>query len=160
MEANEQGGDLLTMSRTRRPIMLVAMAAFALLLAFSLVASLAASTASAIEPRVRDLVIRSVTINPQTKVTTVKGAVTCTRGDFLAVDVEVSQTVGRLHTVRASGGKDLACDGRARFTLRLRNDVGHLGPGDADVDAFAFTCNQDGCFGTELTRVMRITTAQ
>jgi hypothetical protein len=160
VEANEQGGDLLTMSRARRPIMLAAMAAFVLLLTFLLVASLAASTASAAEPSVRNLVIRSVTLNPQTKVATVKGAVTCSRGDFLSVDVEVSQTVGRLHTVRASGDKDLACDGRARFTLRLRNDEGQLGPGDANVDAFAFTCNEEACFGTELTRVMRITTAQ
>ena len=144
-------------SRARRPIILAMLAAFALLLAFSFVASLAASTASAAETSVRNLVIRSVTLNPQTKVTTVKGAVTCSRGDFLSVDVEVSQTVGRLHTVRARGGKDLDCDGRARFTLRLQNDEGRLGPGDADVDASAFTCNPDNCFGTDLTRVMRIT---
>jgi hypothetical protein len=149
----------LVMSRARRPIMLVAMAAFALLLAFSLVASLAASTASAAEPSVRDLVIRSVTLNPQTKVTTVKGAVTCRRGDFLSVDVEVSQTVGRLHTVSARGGKDLACDGRTQFTLRLRNVEGRLGPGDATVDAGAFTCNEEGCLFTDITRVMRITNA-
>jgi hypothetical protein len=65
VEANEQGGDLLTMSRARRPIMLAAMAAFVLLLTFLLVASLAASTASAAEPSVRNLVIRSVTLNPR-----------------------------------------------------------------------------------------------
>jgi hypothetical protein len=149
----------LVISRARRPIMLVTMAAFALLLAFSFLVSLAASTASAAEPSVGDLVIRSVTLNPQTKVTTVKGAVTCRRGDFLSVDVVVSQTVGRLHTVSASGGKDLACDGRTQFTLRLRNDEGRLGPGDARVDAGAFTCNEEACLFTDLTRVMRITNA-
>jgi hypothetical protein len=93
-------------------------------------------------------------------VATVKGAVTCTRGDFVSVDVEVSQTVGCLHTVRAIGVKDLACDGRDSFTLRLRKVEGRLGPGDARVEAFAFTCNPDDCFGTEFDRVMRITTAQ
>jgi hypothetical protein len=92
-------------------------------------------------------------------VATVKGAVTCRRGDFLEVDVEVSQTVGRLHTVRADGNKEVACDGRFRFTLRLRNVEGRLGSGDANVEAFAITCNRDGCFGFEINRVMRITTA-
>jgi hypothetical protein len=36
---------------------------------------------------------------------------------------------------------------------------GRLGPGDANVEAFAFTCNPDGCFGTDVNRVMLITTA-
>ena len=147
----------MAMSKARRPIMLAAMTAFALLLAVSLVASLAASSASAAEPRVRDLVIRSVTLNPQTKVATVKGGVTCRRGDFLEVDVLVSQTVGRLHTVWAEGSKDLSCDGRAQFTLRLRNIEGRLGPGDARVEAGAFTCNEEACFFTDITRAMRIT---
>ena len=144
----------MAISRARRPIMLVA---FALLLAFSLVASLAASSASAADPSVRDLVIRSITINSQTKVTTVRGAVTCRRADDLEVFVDVSQTVGRLHTVRASGDKEVDCDGRVSFTIRLRNLEGRLGPGDARVDADAFTCNRTGCFGTDLTRSMRIT---
>ena len=150
----------MAMARARRRIIVAAMAAFALLLAISLVTALATPAASAAEPSLRNLVIRSVTIDPQTKVATVKGAVTCMRGDFLTVDVEVRQMVGRLHTVRASAFKDVACDGRISFTLRLRNDEGRLGPGDANVDAFAFTYNEEACFGTELTRVMRITTAQ
>jgi hypothetical protein len=148
----------LAMARARRRIILAAMAAFALLLAFSFVTALATPAASAAEPSVRNLVIRSVTINPQTKVATVKGAVTCTGGDFLTIDVEVRQTVGRLHTVRASAFKDVACDGRVSFTLRLRNDEGRLGPGDARVDAGAFTCNPDACFGTDVNRAVRITT--
>jgi hypothetical protein len=148
------------MSRARRPIMLVAMAAFALLLAFSLVASVAASSASAVDPSVRNLVIRSVTIDPQTKVATAKGAVTCTGGNGLDVFVDVRQTVGRLHTVRASGDKDVACDGRVSFRIRLRNDEGRLGPGNATVDSFAITCTRTRCFGDDFTRVMRITTTQ
>ena len=147
------------MARARRRIIVAAMAACALLLAISLVAALATPAASAAEPSLRNLVIRSVTIDPQTKVATVKGAVTCTRGDFLTVDVEVRQMVGRLHTVRASAFKDVACDGRISFTLRLRNVEGRLGPGDAIVDAGAFSCNPDGCSGTDVNRAVRITTA-
>ena len=149
----------MAMSRVRRRIILAAMAVFALLLAISLVTALAAPAASAAEPSLRNLVIRSVTIDPQTKVATAKGAVTCTRGDFLIVDVEVRQTVGRLHTVRASAFKEVACDGRVSFTLRLRNDEGRLGPGDAKVDAGAFACKQDDCNSIVVKRAVRITNA-
>jgi hypothetical protein len=159
VEANEQGGDHLAMARARRRIILAVMATFALLLAISLVTALATPAASAAEPGLRNLVIRSVTIDPQTKVATAKGAVTCTRGDFLSVDVDVRQTVGRLHTVRASAFKELACDGRVSFTLRLRNDEGRLGPGDARVDAGAFSCRQDDCSGIAVNRAVRITNA-
>ena len=62
---------------SRRPIMLAAMVAFALLLVFSLVTALAAPAANAVTSA-RDLVIKSITIDPQTKVATVRGAVTCT----------------------------------------------------------------------------------
>lgn len=110
-------------------------AALALLLGFSLVASLAAPAVSASETSVRNLVIRSITVDPKTKVATVRGAVTCTGGESVEVFVDVSQTVGRLHTVSAFGDKELDCDGRVRFSLRLRNEEGRLGPGDADVDA-------------------------
>jgi hypothetical protein len=150
----------MTTSRSRRSILLAATAASALLVALALVASLAASTASAIEPSVRNLVIRSITVDPQTKVATAKGAVTCTGGNEATVFVDVSQTVGRLHTVTASGSKDVACDGRVNFRLRLRNEVGRLGPGDATVEAFALTCTRDECFGTDFAKVLRITTAQ
>jgi hypothetical protein len=87
--------------------MLAAMAAFALVLMFSLVASLAATDASASVPRVRDLVIRSITVDPQSKVATVRGAVTCTGGDDATLFVDVSQTIGRLHTVKAGSTKSL-----------------------------------------------------
>lgn len=109
----------MAMSSLRRPIMLAVMAAFALLLVFSLVTALAAGAVSASVPSVRNLVIRSITIDPQTKVATVRGAVTCTGGESVEVFVDVSQTVGRLHTVSASGFKELDCDGRVSFSLRL-----------------------------------------
>jgi hypothetical protein len=143
----------------RRAIVLAAMAVFALLLGFSLVAWLAAPAVSAAEIRVSNLVIRSITTNPQTKVATVRGAVTCTGAESVTVFVDVTQTVGRLHTVSASGNKDLNCDGRVSFSLRLRNEQGRLGPGDANVEAFAIACNRNVCFADDFSRVMRITNA-
>jgi hypothetical protein len=139
--------------------MLAATATFALLLIFSLVAWLEAPAASASVPRVSNLVIRSITVDPQTKVATVKGAVTCTDAKRATVFVDVSQTVGRFHTVRASGDKDVRCDGRVRFTLKLTNFEGRLGPGDATVDALAITCTPHRCFGADFNKVVRITNA-
>ena len=149
----------MAISRARRPIMLVAMAAFALLLAFSLVASLAASSASAADPRVRDLVIRSITLDPKTKVATARGAVTCTGAQSVQVFVEASQTVGRLNTVTALGEKEVRCDGRVRFSVRLRNVDGRLGPGDADVDAEIVACGAERCFFDRFFGVLPVTKA-
>ena len=151
----------MALSSSRRAIVLAAMAAaLALLLGFSLVASLAAPAVGASETSVRNLVIRSITLDPVTKVATVRGAVTCTGGESVEVFVDVSQTVGRLHTVSAFGDKELDCDGRVRFSLRLRNEEGRLGPGNADVDAIAFTCGDEACFDTDFSRVMRVTNAR
>jgi hypothetical protein len=149
----------LAMLSSRRAIVLAAMAALALLLGFSLVASLAAPAVGASEISVSNLVIRSITLDPKTKVATARGAVTCTGAESVEVFVDVSQTVGRLNTVFASRSTVLDCDGRVRFSLRLRNEQGRLGPGDADVEADAFTCGRVGCFGDEFFRVMRVTKA-
>ena len=131
----------------------------ALLLGFSLLASLAAPAARAGEISVRNLVITSITLNPKTKVATARGAVTCTGARSVAVFLEASQTVGRLNTVSAVGEKEVRCDGRVRFSVRLRNVEGRLGPGDADVDADAFTCGDVRCFGDEFFGVVRVTKA-
>jgi hypothetical protein len=92
-------------------------------------------------------------------VATARGAVTCTEAESVVVFVDVSQTIGRLHTVVAGGEKELNCNGRVNFSLKLRNFEGRLGPGDANVEAFAIACNRNVCFGDDFTRVMRITNA-
>ena len=61
---------------SRRAIVLAAIAALALLLGFSLVASLAAPAVRASEISVSNLVISSITLDPKTKVATARGAVT------------------------------------------------------------------------------------
>jgi hypothetical protein len=150
----------LALLSSRRAIVLAAMAAaLALMLGFTLVAWLAAPAADASEISVSNLVIRSITLDPKTKVATARGAVTCTGAESVQVFVDVSQTVGRLNTVFATGDKELNCNGRVSFSLRLRNLQGRLGPGDADVNADAFTCVDEGCFGDDFFRVMRVTKA-
>jgi hypothetical protein len=148
---------MMSLLSPRRAIVL---AAFALLLGFSLVAWLAVPAVSAAEIRVSNLVIKSITTNPQTKVATARGTVRCTGAESVVVFVDVSQTVGRLHTVSAGGEKELNCNGTVNFSLKLRNFEGRLGPGDANVEAFAFACNRNECFGDDFSRVIRITNAQ
>jgi hypothetical protein len=124
-----------------------------------LAAAFLAPSASASEPVVSDLVVRSITIDPQTKVATVRGAVTCRGANRVFVAVEVSQTVGRLHTVYAYAQTRLECDGRESFSLRLTNYQGRLGPGEAQVRAVAGVCTRDGCDSARFREVMRVTTA-
>jgi hypothetical protein len=140
-----------------RRLVVLAMA-FAML--WSVVAAaFLAPMASASEPVVSDLVITSVTIDPKTKVATVRGAVTCTGANRGFLYIEVSQTVGRLHTVYAYAQKRLECDGRERFSLTLTNAQGRLGTGEAEVRAFAQACTREGCDAARFTETMRITKA-
>ena len=139
----------------RRAILLVGVALF---MATSIAVS--ALPALAAVPRVHDMVIRSVTIDPQTKVATARGAVTCTGVARATVFVDVSQTMGRLHTVTAQGDKDIDCDGRVSFSVRLTNVEGRLGAGDARVRADTFTCTQDAFYDDDFKRTIRVTNAQ
>jgi hypothetical protein len=132
--------------------------AFALLWSV-LAAAFLAPSASASEPTVSDLVVRSVTIDPQTKVATVKGAVTCTGANRLYLYIEASQTVGRHHTSYAYVEKRLECDGRERFSFALTNAQGRLGGGEAQVRAFAGACTREGCDTARFSEVMRVTNA-
>jgi hypothetical protein len=127
---------MITHGKLRQRFVLLALAS-ALLLGL-LAITLSASAASAFgRVHVNDLVVRSVAVDPQTKVATAKGAVTCTGARRAYVGVDVIQTVGRVHSAEAYGQKRIACDGRVRFSIGLTNYQGRLGPGDATVDAFA-----------------------
>lgn len=95
------------------------------------------------EDIVRNLTITQTTIDPQTKVATVKGKVRCANAVNRAfVEVQVGQVVGRLHTVRGSGFKSLLCeDGEPTpFTLKFSANQGRFAPGEATLRAFAGAC--------------------
>jgi hypothetical protein len=123
----------------KRIIGIVAMAA--LMAALAVVAIAPAFAATAKEDIVRNFTITSTTIDPQTKVATVKGKVTCASEVNRAfVAVELSQVVGRLHTVRGFGQERLSCDGKTSFTLRFSAEEGRFGPGEATLRGFAGAC--------------------
>lgn len=155
-QGKEEPNMMMLQARARRPVVLAM--AFALLWSV-LAAAFLAPSASAGEPVVSDLVIRSITIDPQTKLATAKGAVTCTDAKRAGLYVEVSQTVGRFHTVYAYAEKRLECDGRERFSLTLTNAQGRLGPGEAQVRAFAGACTREACDFARFSEVIRVTTA-
>ncbi len=149
---------MMPQARPRRLVVLAM--AFAMLWSV-LSAAFLAPSASASEPVVSDLVVTSITVDPQTKVATVKGAVSCTGANRLYLAVEVSQTVGRLHTVYAyAEDRRSECDGeRQRFSMRLTNYQGRLGAGEAKVRAFAGACTREGCDTARFNEVMRVTNA-
>lgn len=113
----------------------------ALVAALAIVAVAPAFAATDKEDLVRNLDFTSTTIDPQTKVATLKGTVTCaSEANRVFVAAELSQVVGRLHTVSGFGQARLSCDGRTNFTLRVSADEGRFAPGEATLRGFAGTC--------------------
>lgn len=111
--------------------------------------------------------ITRTTIDPQTKVGTVKGKVRCADAVERAyVEVNVSQVVGRLHTVRGFGWKTLSCKdgGPTPFTSRFSADEGRFAPGEATLRAFTGACIGRGefesrCDSERLSKEVRLTTS-
>jgi hypothetical protein len=143
----------------RRLGVLALMAALGMLLSALLSATLASNTANAYgSVKVNNLVVKSVTIDPQTKVATVKGAVTVTGAKRAYVGVEVVQTVGRVHTAYAYGERMIATDGsyRDHFTIKLSNEQGRLGPGDATVRSYSEAYSRNGGDYAYFDRTMQV----
>jgi hypothetical protein len=104
------------------------------------------------------------TFNPRTGEATISGTVTCS-GDaqFAFLDVELSQTVGRL-IVRGFSGTNVTCDGATRpWSLLIRGENGTFGGGKAlsvtvAVACGPFLCGED--FNETMVRLTRDSTAR
>ena len=143
----------------KRIILMVTVAAS--MAAMVVVAMVPAFAAVESEDLMRNLTITSTTIDPQTKAVTVKGAVTCSQETtFAFVGVEVSQVVGRLHTVSGFAFERFRpCEGRTPFTFRLRADEGRFAPGEAKVRLFADGCSRvhERCDSDRLSEQVMLT---
>jgi hypothetical protein len=146
----------------RRLVKIVSMAA--VVAAVVVVAAVPAFAAVAKEDIVRNLTITQTTIDPQTKVVTVKGRVRCADAVNRAfVEVSVSQVVGRLHTVRGERFKALLCEdgGPTPFTLRFSASEGRFAPGGATLRALTGACIgrefDSRCDFDRLTKEVRLT---
>jgi hypothetical protein len=96
-----------------------------------------------------DVAITSVSVNARTGLVTVSGEVTCEVDfDYVGADVNVSQLVGRLFTIRGWGGASpdgcAAADGSVSFITSFYAESGRFAPGRATVQVYAY--GEGGCF--------------
>lgn len=105
--------------------------------------------------------IDSTTVNPRSGVASVAGSITCSQDlEHVGIYVELSQPVGRFHSVYGWGDADVAClaaDGSASFSLQVWPSGGKFAGGTAFLYASAGVsfCTEEDCFGdgVEIGRV-------
>jgi hypothetical protein len=112
---------------------------FATMLVAAIAPALAATTS---ENLLKNLTIASTTVDPEAKMVTVEGTVSCTPKVARAyVAVGLKQTVGSAHKTEAFHEKRLRpCDGRTPFSLQLTAEEQFIIPGKATLRGFAGTC--------------------
>jgi hypothetical protein len=114
----------MVLTKLRRlGLLALALASFWILLAIS-----TAPVANARGIWVRDLYVRSVTLDPETKVATASGRISCTGAKWARVSVEIRQEFGELPPVYADGSKRMPCEKRRNFELKLKSSEGMLSP--------------------------------
>jgi hypothetical protein len=124
---------------------------FALLLAVSMAGVAAAETTPPGEGGSvggLDVAIMSIGVSPKTGLVTVSGEITCEVDfEWTFAQVELSQVVGRLFTVRGWGWADpdgcTAADGAVAFSTSFYAESGRFAPGKAQVTIEAY--GEGGC---------------
>lgn len=104
----------------------------------------------------------SATVNPRGKVDSygnalISGTVTCTGGDFVALDTHVVQPVGRFSISGDGYTGQNGCDGRAHpWTSVVVPYNGKFAGGKAATFTFAFTCGSVFCADTYVQQTVRL----
>jgi hypothetical protein len=92
----------------------------------------------------------SVTVDPvgsfnaHTGAATIRGSVTCTGGDFVFLETDLRQNVGRV-TITGSGTTELPCDGTYRWSIDVLGDNGRFAGGKAATVNVSFACGAVFC---------------
>ena len=92
----------------------------------------------------------SVTVDPvgrfntHTGVATISGSVTCTGGDFVDLETDLRQKVGRV-SITGSGFTELPCDGTYRWSIDVLGDNGRFGGGKVATVDISFACGAVFC---------------
>ncbi|MDQ1740235.1 MAG: hypothetical protein QOE53_1887, partial [Pseudonocardiales bacterium] len=92
----------------------------------------------------------SVTVDPvgsfnsHTGVATISGSVTCTGGDFVILETDLRQKVGRV-AITGFGTAELPCDGTYRWSIGVLGDNGRFGGGKVATVEFSFACGAVFC---------------
>ena len=91
-------------------------------------------------------------------VATISGTYACTGANYLEIGVSLSQTVGRLKTVRGSNYyyREIDCDGETKsWSAEVRASEGKYAGGKAVVDVDYFGCG-GSCFYDEMTQSVQL----
>jgi hypothetical protein len=101
-------------------------------------------TASEGLSKLEDVAVGSATIDPQTRIVTVTGTVTCSEGlpKRVAVEVTVAQRHGQT-MVTGTGSATLTCDGETSFAVVVQAVDGRFRPGKAAFEMVAYDNDVD-----------------
>ena len=92
----------------------------------------------------------SVTVDPvgsfnaHTGVATISGSATCTGGDFVFLETDLRQKVGRV-AITGAGFTELPCDGTYRWSTDVAGDNGRFGGGKVATVDVSFACGAVFC---------------
>jgi hypothetical protein len=92
----------------------------------------------------------SVTVDPvgrfnsHTGAARITGTLTCTGGDFVDLEVDLTQRVGRIY-IKGSSDNEFPCDGTARWAIDVFGDNGRFSGGKAVSAAISFSCGVVFC---------------
>jgi hypothetical protein len=104
----------------------------------------------------------SVTVNPighfnSQGIATLTGTATCANADFGEVDISLSQSVGRVATVRGFGFGELTCDGASHpWSADVYPDSGKFAGGKAVADVDGFVCGPASCTDDFVTKTVQL----
>jgi len=83
----------------------------------------------------------------RTGAATLTGTVSCSGGDFVDIQSQLSQNVGRF-TIRGIGFQELGCNGTQRWSATIFPDNGKFAGGKAASFTFSFACGPVFCSDT------------
>jgi hypothetical protein len=82
--------------------------------------------------------------NARTGVATISGTVTCSGGDFVDLEVDLRQKVGRVY-ITGAGFTELSCDGTSAWSVDVQGQNGTFAGGKVAAVALSFSCNVVSC---------------
>jgi hypothetical protein len=107
----------------------------------------------------------SVTVDPvgsfnsHTGFATISGSVTCTGGDFVFLETDLRQNVGRV-AITGSGSTELPCDGTYRWSIDVLGDNGRFAGGKVATVQFSFACGAVFCSDGFSTQTVTLKSAK
>jgi hypothetical protein len=83
-------------------------------------------------------------VDPKTGIAEIHGTLTCSAPTFADIGVFIEQRKGRA-LIQGDGFTFIECDGPTPFSVSVEGRTGLFTGGSANVEAFAFACDEFGC---------------